>query len=45
VQPRERFPVRAAVPRGPGQKLADAVFPCGLVGITLVATLFAYEVI
>jgi hypothetical protein len=25
--------------------IADAIFLCGLVGITLVATLFAYEVI
>ena len=27
------------------ERLADAIFLCGLVGITLVATLFAYEVI
>ena len=27
------------------ERLADLIFLCGLVGITLVATLFAYEVI
>jgi hypothetical protein len=27
------------------EQIADVVFLCGLVGITLVATLFAYEVI
>ena len=27
------------------ERLADVIFFCGLVGITLVATLFAYEVI
>jgi hypothetical protein len=27
------------------ERIADAIFLCGLVGITLVATLFAYEVI
>ena len=27
------------------ERLADAIFFCGLVGITLVATLFAYQVI
>ena len=27
------------------EQIADAIFLCGLVGITLVATLFAYEVI
>jgi hypothetical protein len=27
------------------EQLADVIFLCGLVGITLVATLFAYEVI
>ena len=27
------------------ERLADAIFLCGLVGITLVATLFAYQVI
>jgi hypothetical protein len=27
------------------EQLADIIFLCGLVGITLVATLFAYEVI
>ena len=27
------------------ERLADAIFLCGLVSITLVATLFAYEVI
>ena len=27
------------------ERLADGIFLCGLVGITLVATLFAYEVI
>ncbi len=27
------------------EQLADVIFLCGLVGLTLVATLFAYEVI
>jgi hypothetical protein len=27
------------------ERLADVIFLCGLIGITLVATLFAYEVI
>jgi hypothetical protein len=27
------------------ERMADAIFLCGLIGITLVATLFAYEVI
>jgi len=27
------------------ERLADTIFLCGLVGITLVATLFAYQVI
>ncbi len=27
------------------EQIADVIFLCGLVGITLVATLFAYEVI
>jgi hypothetical protein len=27
------------------EQVADVIFLCGLVGITLVATLFAYEVI
>jgi hypothetical protein len=27
------------------ERVADAIFLCGLIGITLVATLFAYEVI
>jgi len=27
------------------ERMADVIFLCGLVGITLVATLFAYEVI
>jgi hypothetical protein len=35
---RPRFSVRI-------EQLADAIFLLGLIGITLVATLFAYEVI
>jgi hypothetical protein len=27
------------------ERMADVIFLCGLIGITLVATLFAYEVI